>query len=253
MTIFPYFQKNLRNVIYENLHYATKLKILSGISEGIQYLHENGIIHKDIKPDNILLDSNYCPLIIDFGISDINKETSFYLAPEILKENEYKTSSDIYSLGVLIFEMFTKTFLVKIENKDQFFQEELKEFNQEDIKEIINGCIDLVPEKRIDIKNLNQKVKEIYQKIEKNCIQNFEDYQDKLKKREKKILFMEEYWKKQKDKVNQRLNDKKDFSNDFFLNYDKSKIEKNLDEKIDIIYNEYHYHHLIFHVIIKFY
>ena len=83
------------------------------IAKGVEYLHDNQILHRDIKLDNILLDRKMNPKICDFGISSVqesNKKiydtggTPAYLAPEVIKaEGEVGPKSDIWSLGVLLY------------------------------------------------------------------------------------------------------------------------------------------------------
>ncbi|CAM0907780.1 unnamed protein product [Alopecurus aequalis] len=94
-------------------------KIIQGICLGLHYLHENRIIHRDMKPDNILLDDDMNPKITDFGISRllgdgksriITEEirgTLGYIAPECLHGRRFTAKSDIYSLGTIITEIVT--------------------------------------------------------------------------------------------------------------------------------------------------
>ena len=66
--------------IHKNLHlsWQMRIKIAIGITKGISFLHNLGIIHKDIKSLNVLLDQNFIPKICDFGISQIRNQTKSY-------------------------------------------------------------------------------------------------------------------------------------------------------------------------------
>lgn len=89
------------------------------ILQGIKVIHDNGICHRDIKVDNILLDEEYNIKICDFGFSSYNSKfleeylgTKKYMAPEIVKGLEYDgIKADIFSLGVLLFNLRTSKFL----------------------------------------------------------------------------------------------------------------------------------------------
>uniref|UniRef100_A0A8R7TPK6 Protein kinase domain-containing protein n=1 Tax=Triticum urartu TaxID=4572 RepID=A0A8R7TPK6_TRIUA len=99
--------------------WRTCYKIIKGICEGLQFLHDNHIIHLDLKPANILLDDSMVPKITDFGLSrcfdenqsrDITKTilgTMGYLAPEFREGGVIAPSADLYSLGVIIIEILT--------------------------------------------------------------------------------------------------------------------------------------------------
>ncbi|CAN6371456.1 unnamed protein product [Urochloa humidicola] len=106
---------------FHELNWNTSFKIIQGICQGLQFLHElqRPIIHMDLKPGNILLDDNLMPKIADFGLSRIFGEEQTrtltsnvlgsrgYLAPEYYYRGEVSTKSDIFSLGILIIEIVT--------------------------------------------------------------------------------------------------------------------------------------------------
>ncbi|XP_037439050.1 disease resistance protein RGA5-like isoform X2 [Triticum dicoccoides] len=96
------------------LQWITSYQIIKGICEGVNYLHQQQIIHMDLKPQNVLLDDNMMPKIADFGLSrrlsesqsrDITKNkfgTMGYMAPEFRTKGEITFKTDVYSLGVII-------------------------------------------------------------------------------------------------------------------------------------------------------
>ena len=112
MTLKDYMVKNPRIPIETIVHIAKQ------ISAGLSHAHQNGIIHRDIKPQNILMNENLTCKITDFGIARAYGDTTltqtnqmlgtvYYLSPEQARGNVATAQSDIYSLGILIFEMIT--------------------------------------------------------------------------------------------------------------------------------------------------
>lgn len=93
--------------------------ILKPIAEALGYAHSRGIIHRDIKPDNIMFREDGTPVLTDFGIaraldsnirmtrSGITVGTPYYMSPEQCKAEHLDGRSDIYSLGVVLFEILT--------------------------------------------------------------------------------------------------------------------------------------------------
>jgi len=84
----------------------------AAILEGLIYMHNNNIIYRDLNPENILIDTDGFPVIIDFGFAKIVKDktftlcgTPYYVAPEVILGRGHDKGCDYWSLTVLIHEM----------------------------------------------------------------------------------------------------------------------------------------------------
>lgn len=99
------------------LSYAQSSEVMLQLTSGIAYIHRHGIIHRDIKPDNLFYLSDGTLKISDFGIAtevgakresgDSIQGTIYYTAPEILTGGDASEQSDIYSMGVVYYELLT--------------------------------------------------------------------------------------------------------------------------------------------------
>ncbi len=92
------------------------IEVARQICAGLAAAHDNGVVHRDLKPANIMIDGRGKALITDFGVAVVAQElrgdeviagTPGYMAPEQLTGKEVTQRSDIYSLGLVLYELFT--------------------------------------------------------------------------------------------------------------------------------------------------
>ena len=110
---------NLRKHIVErDLTIEQGIDLCLQICYGLDFLHQNGIVHRDVKPENFLISKNGQVKIVDFGLSKSKKSwrmrmmretggTRKYMSPEQLNRKPLDLRSDIFSLGITMYELFT--------------------------------------------------------------------------------------------------------------------------------------------------
>jgi len=117
MTYLP--GRTLREKIQRGLPLEYALYIAKCLADALGYAHRQGIVHRDIKPGNVLFTHSGAPVLTDFGIAKtMGNETKLtstgmtigsvgYMSPEQALGNEVDNRSDLYSLGVLLWQMLT--------------------------------------------------------------------------------------------------------------------------------------------------
>jgi len=151
-------KENLKEYLNKNkLSFNEKKQLCNQIIDGLQYIHNNNVIHRDLKLTNIFIDFNNEVKIGDFGLAtniyDMNYEevgTYGYIAPEILEGNKYNYKADLYSLGVVILEIFSefKTNMEKILVIKEFLKNKC---DNNELNKLILGLINKNPDNRISL------------------------------------------------------------------------------------------------------
>ena len=122
--VMPYFAGGtLKDRIGSRWGVDEAARLLTQVAEGLAYAHEKGVLHRDVKPGNVLMTLEGLPLLSDFGIAKVLDNTlengtqltgtgvgigtPEYMSPEQCRGEEVDTRTDIYALGVVFYELLT--------------------------------------------------------------------------------------------------------------------------------------------------
>jgi serine/threonine protein kinase len=150
-----------------------KLSILIGIAQGMQHLHQNKIIHRDLAARNILLNNNV-PKVSDFGLSrkvdDILRNSTTrnnvgpirWMAPEALRDGTYSAKTDVWSFGIVMFEVITQSephveedpLFIGIKIRDGAIFPRLPAASDQGLKTLMEQCCRKEPNERPDFNNI---------------------------------------------------------------------------------------------------
>lgn len=120
MEYFP--SDNLKAVLWHKQHIldGRKMAILKQCAEALHYVHSQGVVHRDVKPENFLVNEEGSVRLIDFSIAQTKADRSFfsfgkkvdgtplYMSPEQIRNETQDARSDMYSFGVMMFELMTR-------------------------------------------------------------------------------------------------------------------------------------------------
>lgn len=114
-------QGSLKDILNNNafkLPWLQKLQLLRSASVGVNYLHslQPVIVHRDLKPSNLLVDENWNVKVADFGFARIKEEnttmtrcgTPCWTAPEIIRGERYDERADVFSFGIIMWQLLTR-------------------------------------------------------------------------------------------------------------------------------------------------
>ncbi len=145
--------------------------IMQQLVSALEYCHRKGIVHRDIKLDNVLLDKNYNVKLIDFGLCAV-KETEFdmmkehlgtvrYTAPELIKGEPYNDSVDVWGIGIILFMLLTGKIPFKGSDKETIFRKIVEEdihyskynLHKREI-ELLKALLQKDPNNRVEIEDV---------------------------------------------------------------------------------------------------
>ncbi|RZC67772.1 hypothetical protein C5167_011464 [Papaver somniferum] len=118
--VVEYLQGTLKNFLIRNrrkkLPYKTVIQLALDLARGLSYLHSQQIVHRDVKTENMLLNTKRTLKIADFGVARVEAQnpsemtgatgTLGYMAPEVLRGDPYNRKCDVYSFGVCLWEIY---------------------------------------------------------------------------------------------------------------------------------------------------
>jgi len=173
--IMEYIDGNVLIEYFETDHTRIEyIKILFELINALKYLHENNIVHGDIKPNNIIVDSEGKPIIIDYDLSrfaDGRQQTKnifgtkFFMPPELINNNTFSTKSDIWSLGMTMYACMMNKYLPNIISNIPSVDESVLDKNGTYVNYVNMSTIILLNNVSKNYKEINNKYGKIFTNI----------------------------------------------------------------------------------------
>lgn len=231
-SLFDIINLERKSLIDFEWNITRKLIIIYGIASAMSFLHAHKIIHRDLKPENILMDDFLCPKVADFGFSKIFhsnlesmsitdstqavKGTPIYIAPEIWTNKDYGPSCDVYSFGLITYEIITgeepfKSLQIyelpsKVVNGERPI---INNFVPDSYKDLIESCWSSNPEDRPSFDEIVEKLRNdsgfITPEVDKDDFYDFIEYIDQYPttfNSEKNVVSIDEFVKRKSQTFN---------------------------------------------------
>jgi len=160
------------------LFLSTCLRIASDAAEGMIYLHANGVLHRDLKTHNLLIDEDGNIKIADFGISRFTANTMTtgagsiqYMAPEVFVSGHYTEKADVYSFAIILWELITReaphwasaTPFMVMSDVRAGKRLELPDITPPAYAQLVNECWHQDPHRRPDFHRIKEQLMELRQ------------------------------------------------------------------------------------------
>jgi serine/threonine protein kinase len=185
-----------------------KAIVAAGVAIAMCFMHKQNVIHRDLKTENVMLDSDFYPRVADFGLSKImsmgeeqvknalemtqNVGTPLYMAPELFEDSTdpYTTAVDVYAYGMFMYELCTtaKPFKEKSQETPFKFQQyvidgqrpTIPPYVPDPFKELMTKCWDKAAEQRPTFQEIVEAISTGQFVFDDTDQQEYEDYLDKL-------------------------------------------------------------------------
>ncbi|KAK9167122.1 hypothetical protein Scep_002313 [Stephania cephalantha] len=146
------------------------------VCEGMEYLHQNNIIHRDLKTANLLMDVDHVVKVADFGVARFQSqggvmtaETGTYrwMAPEVINHQPYDQKADVFSFAIVLWELITAKVDRNIRsNADQGLRPELPENAHPKLLSLMQRCWEADPSNRPSFSEITFELVEILQEVQ---------------------------------------------------------------------------------------
>ncbi|XP_008545603.1 serine/threonine-protein kinase fused [Microplitis demolitor] len=167
VVVTEYADKELYEILGKTGRFSEECaqKIICDLVSALYYLHSNRVLHRDLKPQNVLLESNGIAKLCDFGFARIMstrthvltsiKGTPLYMAPELIEECPYDHNADLWSLGCIAYEMivgtppFQTTSILHLVRLIRFESIKWPDFISPTCRSFLQGLLQKIPSQRL--------------------------------------------------------------------------------------------------------